>query len=111
MLRIKNLEENVIAEVRAAVRDVLTSAQRVQATRAASRLAEKQLEAEEKKLQVGLSTVFITLQFQDDLAVERSNEISALTDYLKALVRLEEVKGTLLQTYDIVLQPDGPRLQ
>jgi outer membrane protein TolC len=111
ILRIKNLEENVIVEVRAAVRDVLTSAQRVQATRAASRLAEKQLEAEEKKLQVGLSTVFVTLQFQDDLAVERSNEISALTDYLKALVRLEEVKGTLLQTYAIVLQSDGPRLQ
>jgi outer membrane protein TolC len=111
MLRIKNLEENIIAEVRAAVRDVLTNAQRVQATRAASRLAEKQLEAEEKKLQVGLATVFTILEFQEDLAVERSNEINALTEYLKALVRLEEVKGTLLQAYDIVLQADGPRLQ
>ena len=111
ILRIKNLEENVIVEVRAAVRDVLTNAQRVQATRAASRLAEKQLEAEEKKLQVGLATVFTVLQFQEDLAIERSNEINALTDYLKALVRLEEVKGTLLQAYDIVLQSDGPRLQ
>ena len=111
LLRIKNLEENIIAEVRAAVRDALTNAQRVQATRAASRLAEKQLEAEEKKLQVGLATVFTVLQFQEDLAVERSNEINALTDYLKAIVRLEEVKGTLLQAYDIILQADGPRLQ
>jgi outer membrane protein TolC len=111
LLRIKNLEENIVAEVRAAVRDVLTNAQRVQATRAASRLAEKQLEAEEKKLQVGLATVFTILQFQEDLAVERSNEINALTEYLKALVRLEEAKGTLLQAYDIVLQADGPRLQ
>ena len=111
LLRIKNLEENTIAEVRAAVRDALTNAQRVQATRAASRLAEKQLEAEEKKLQVGLATVFTVLQFQEDLAIERSNEINALTEYLKALVRLEEVKGTLLQAYDIILQADGPRLQ
>jgi outer membrane protein TolC len=111
LLRIKNLEQNIIAEVRAAVRDALTNAQRVQATRAASRLAEKQLEAEEKKLQVGLATVFTVLQFQEDLAVERSNEINALTDYLKAIVRLEEVKGTLLQAYDIILQTDGPRLQ
>jgi outer membrane protein TolC len=111
LLRIKNLEENIIAEVRAAVRDALTNAQRVQATRAASRLAEKQLEAEEKKLQVGLATVFTVLQFQEDLAIERSNEINALTDYLKAIVRLDEVKGTLLQTYDIILQADGPRLQ
>jgi outer membrane protein len=111
LLRIKNLEETTIAEVRAAVRDALTNAQRVQATRAASRLAEKQLEAEEKKLQVGLATVFTVLQFQEDLAIERSNEINALTEYLKAIVRLEEVKGTLLQTYDIILQADGPRLQ
>ncbi len=111
MLRIKNLEEDIIAEVRAAVRDVLTNAQRVQATRAASRLAQKQLEAEEKKLQVGLATVFTVLDFQEDLAVEQSNEINALTDYMKALVRLEEAKGTLLDAYNIVLQADGPRLQ
>jgi outer membrane protein len=111
MLRIKNLEENIIVEVRGTARDVLTNAQRVQASRTASRLAEKQLEAEEKKLQVGLATVFTVLDFQEDLAVERSNEINALTEYLKALVRLEETKGTLLQSYNIVLQADGPRLQ
>jgi outer membrane protein TolC len=111
MLRIQNLEENIITEVRAAVRDVLTNSQRVQASRVARRLAEKQLEAEEKKLQVGLATVFTVLQFQDELSVERSNEINALTEYLRSLVRLEEVKSTLLQSYNIVLQPDGPRLQ
>jgi outer membrane protein len=111
MLRIKNLEENIIAEVRAAARDVSTNSQRVQATRAASRLAQKQLEAEEKKLQVGLATVFTVLSFQEDLAVERSNEINALTEYMRALVRLEAAKGTLLDTYNIVIQSNGPRLQ
>lgn len=111
MVRIKDLEQNIIADVRNAVRDVLTNAQRVQATRVASRLAQKQLEAEEKKLQVGLATVFTTLQFQDVLAVERSNEINAITEYLKALVRLEEAKSTLLQSYNIVLEADGPRVQ
>ena len=73
MVRIKDLEENIIAEVRNSFRDVLTNAQRVQATRIASRLAQKQLEAEEKKLQVGLATVFTTLQFQDVLSQQRSN--------------------------------------
>jgi outer membrane protein len=111
LLRIKNLEEDIMAQVRSAARDVLTNAQRVHASRAASRLAEKQLEAEEKKLQVGLATVFTILDFQDDLAVERSNEINSLTEYLKALVRLEEAKGTLLLSYNIILQSDGPRLQ
>lgn len=111
LIRIKNLEENVTVDVRAAVRDVITNGQRVQASRVASRLAQKQLEAEEKKLQVGLATVFTVLQFQDVLSVERSNEINALAEYVKSLVRLEEVKNSLLQSYNIVLQSDGPRLQ
>jgi outer membrane protein TolC len=111
MVRIKDLEENIIVEVRNAFRDVFTNAQRVQATRIASRLAQKQLEAEEKKLQVGLATVFTTLQFQDTLTQQRSLELNAVTEYLKSLVRLEEAKNTLLQSYQIVLQGDGPRLQ
>ena len=111
MLRIKDLEEEIIRQVRAAVRDVTTHAQRVRASRVSSQLAQKQLEAEEKKLQVGLSTVFTVLDFQEDLSVERSKEINALTDYLQALVRLEAVKGTLMASYNIILQPDGPRLQ
>jgi outer membrane protein TolC len=111
MIRIKDLEESVMADVRNAVRDVLTNSQRVQTSRVSSRLAQKQLEAEEKKLQVGLATVFTTLQFQDLLAIQRSNEINAITEYLKALVRLEESKSTLLQSYNIILEPDGPRMQ
>jgi outer membrane protein len=111
IVRIKDLEENIIADVRNSFRDVLTNAQRVQSSRISSRLAQKQLEAEEKKLQVGLATVFTTLQFQDVLSQQRSNEINAITEYLKALVRLEESKNTLLQSYNIVLQADGPRLQ
>ena len=111
MLRIQDLEEEIIRQVRAAVRDVMTHAQRVRVSRVSSQLAQRQLEAEEKKLQVGLSTVFTVLEFQEDLSVERSKEINALTDHLQALVRLEAVKNTLLSSYNITLQPDGPRLQ
>jgi outer membrane protein TolC len=111
LLRIQDLEERIMEEVRTAVRSVLASSQLVQASRATRRLAEKQLEAEEKKLRVGLSTVFFVLQFQQDLADERSTEIRALTAYLQALIRLEEVKNTLLQSYSILVSPQGPRLQ
>ena len=111
MLRIKDMEEEIAREVRAAVRDVLTHAQRVRASRVSSELAQKQLEAEEKKLQVGLSTVFTVLVFQEDLSVELSKEINALTDHERALIHLEAVKNTLLSSFNISLQPDGPRLQ
>lgn len=111
MLRIKDLEERIMEEVRTAVRAVQAASQLVQATRAASRLAQKQLEAEEKKLQVGLATVFTVLEFQEDLSQQRSNEVRSLTGYSTALVRLEEVKNTLLQSYNITMESTGPRLR
>lgn len=111
LLRIKDLEETIGEEVRTAVRAVQATSQLVQASKAASRLADKQLDAEEKKLRVGLATVFTVLQFQEDLAVERSAEIRSLTEHLKSLVRLEEAKNTLLQSYNIVIQDNGPRLR
>jgi outer membrane protein len=111
LLRIKELEENVMEDVRRAVRGVLASSELVHASKAASRLAQKQLDAEEKKLKVGLATVFTVLQFQEDLAVERSNEIRSLTQFLQARVNLEAVKSTLLQTNDIVIESNGPQLR
>ena len=111
LLRIQELEENVMEDVRRAVRGVLASAELVQATRAASRLAQKQLDAEEKKLRVGLATVFTVLQFQEELAVERSNEIRSLTRFLQAQVNLEAAKSTLLQVNEIVIEPSGPQLR
>jgi len=111
LLQIKELEENAMEEVRRAVRGVLASAELVQASRAAGRLAQKQLDAEEKKLKVGLATVFTVLQFQEDLAVERSNEIRSLTQFLQARTNLEAVKSTLLQVNDIVLETNGPQLR
>ncbi len=111
LLRIKELEENAMEEVRRAVRSVLASSELVQASRAASRLAQKQLDAEEKKLKVGLATVFTVLEFQEDLAVERSNEIRSLTQFLQARVNLEAVKSTLLRANDIVIESNGPQLR
>lgn len=111
LLRIKELEEQVMEDVRRAVRGVQASSQLVQASRAASRLAQKQLEAEEKKLKVGLATVFTVLEFQEDLSVERSNEIRSLTAYLQALINLEAVKSTLLQANSIVIESNAPQLR
>ncbi len=111
LLRIKELEENAIEEVRRAVRGVLASSELVQASRAASRLAQKQLDAEEKKLKVGLATVFTVLEFQEDLAVERSNEIRSLTQFLQALINLDAVKSTLLRANDIVIESNGPQIR
>ena len=103
LLDIKDLEKNIVVEVREAYRQIKTVIKRVQATRVARKLAEEKLNAEEKKFKVGLSTSFNVLAFQEDLAEEQSNEIKAVIDYNKSLTRLNQVMARTLEAHDIKL--------
>ena len=100
----KDLEKEIILEVREAIRQLKTDVKRVQASGVAKKLAEKKLKAEEKKFEVGLSTSFNVLEFQEDLAEVQSKEIKAIVDYNKSRVRFHQVTATTLKTHDIKLQ-------
>ena len=65
------------------------------------KLAEEKLSAEEKKFEVGLSTSFNVLEFQEDLAEEQSNEIRTIIDYKKSRNRLRQVKAQNLKENNI----------
>ena len=73
-------------QVRDAARNVQTNAKRVDATRSSRVLAERRLEAEEKKYQAGMTQNFFVLQAQRDLNVARNNELLALVEYAKSVV-------------------------
>jgi outer membrane protein len=88
----KNLEMQVAAQVRGIGRNVITNQKRVQSTRASRELQEKKLEAEQKKLAAGLSSTFFVLQAQRDLALARTIELQAISDYNKSLVDFEAVQ-------------------
>ena len=90
--QLKSLELQVATQVRAIARNVTTNQKRVQAARASRELQEKKLEAEEKKLAAGMSSTFLVLQAQRDLALARTNEVQAVSDYNKSLVDLEAVQ-------------------
>jgi outer membrane protein TolC len=85
-------ELNVTAQVRDAGRQVNTSLQRVQSTTRAREFAERRLEAEQKRLTVGLSTTFQLFQAQRDLANVRQQELRAIIDYNRALVNFQAVQ-------------------
>ncbi len=106
LLDIKDLEKTIIVDVREAVRQIETDNKRVQAARVARKFAEEKLSAEEKKFEVGLSTSFNVLEFQEDLAEEQSNEIKAIIDYNKSKVNLRQVTGTTLEKHNIKLIND-----
>jgi outer membrane protein len=91
-LGLKDLELSAAAEVRNAGRNVNTNRRRVEASRATRILSERQLEAEQKKFAVGLSTSFEVVQAQRDLANARNSELQAIIDYVQALVTFDAVQ-------------------
>lgn len=101
MFRLKNQEQQIFLEIKNAVRGVQTDYKRVHAYKVARELAEKKLEAEEKKLKVGLTTNYVVLQYQRDLAVARSAELQAIIDYNLSLARLDKALGTTLKNKNI----------
>jgi len=89
---LRELELQVATEVRDAARQLVANAKRVEATRAARVLAERRLEAEEKKFAAGMSTSFEVFQAQRDLSQARSNELRAILDYNQSQVNFETVQ-------------------
>ncbi len=89
LLQLRDLERQVVQQVRDLARQVNTNLKRVASTQAARSLAERRLEAEQKKFGVGLSTTFNVLQAQRDLAEARNNEQRAILDFEKSRVDFE----------------------
>jgi outer membrane protein TolC len=100
-LRLKNQQQQLALEIKNAVRAVQTDYKRVQAYGVARELAEKKLEAEEKKLKVGLTTNYVVLQHQRDFADARSAELRAIIDYNLSLAQLDRAMGTSLEKKNI----------
>jgi outer membrane protein len=89
---LNDLELQIATSVREAARSVNTNLKRVEATRKARELAERRLEAEQKRFTVGLSTTFELFQAQRDLARARQAELAATIDYNRSLVDFEAVQ-------------------
>ncbi|MBE3112004.1 MAG: TolC family protein [Acidobacteria bacterium] len=99
--RLKNQEQQIYLEVSDAILTLETAAKSVDAYRIARELAAKQLEAEMKKLAVGMSTNYFVLTYQDALASARSMELKALIDYNVAVANIAKVTGSTLETRNI----------
>ncbi len=91
----RRLQLSIVREVRQAIRGIETAIKRVEVTRAATKLAQTQLDAEQEKFRLGLSTSFRVLEFQSDLTDARSSEVQALSDYNVELGRLDLRTGKL----------------
>ena len=98
-----SVRQQIIVGVREAVRRVQTDFKRIETTRSARIMAEKQLQAEQERLKVGLSTTRFVLDFQRDLATAQGNELRATVDYNKSLSNLTRHKAATLDRYNLQL--------
>jgi len=95
--QMKNLELQIATQVRDAARNVQTNQKRVDSARASRELAERRLDAEQKKFAAGIQTSFFVFQAQRDLASALTNEVRAISDYNKSLVDFEAVQEAPLR--------------
>jgi len=91
-------ETAIAAEVRDAVRQVIYQAEAVRAASKSLELAERQLEAEQKRRQDGISTNFEVLRLQRDLSTALTNERLARVSFAKAQVALKAAQGLLAES-------------
>ncbi len=101
--QLKQIELQIATDVTNAATNVQSNVERVQAAQAAREFAQRTLEAEQSKFEVGMSTNYFVVQAQRDLATAQNNELQAVLAYRKSLVELERLQQTSLSSSNITI--------
>ncbi|MCI0623907.1 MAG: TolC family protein [Acidobacteria bacterium] len=99
--RLSALEQQIALEVRNAHTELEMNRARIEAAQKSRELAERNLDAEQKKFQLGTSTIRFVLEEQRNLAIAQSNEVRALVDFTKAKNNLDRAVGKTLEVQSI----------
>jgi outer membrane protein len=97
----EDLELSVVTEVRRVARALGAAAESVESADVNRRLQQKNYEAEQKRYDNGMSTSFQVLRIQDDLTLARSQYVSAVAAYRRALALYYQSLGTLIPVSNV----------
>lgn len=103
-VRYQRVVNQMIRDVRNAQVALEQSRARIDAAEKLRVLFEQTLEAEQKKLQLGASTIFLVIQAQRDLAGARSLEVRARVDFKRAEVTFDRALGRTLERSSISVE-------
>lgn len=98
-----NLRQLVALEVRLAINEAERARAQIAATSVTRALQEQALAAEKERFDVGTTTALTVAQAQRDLLSSQIDEVRAMVDYRRALVRLYRSEGTLLARRGVVV--------
>jgi outer membrane protein TolC len=103
--------QQIALEVRNALTQVDMNKARIEAAQKARELAERRLDAEQKKFDLGASTIRFVLEEQRNVAQAQTDEIQSLINYTKSLVDFDRATGMTLKKNNIeiekTLNPSG----
>jgi outer membrane protein TolC len=99
--RKRRLEQDIILEVRKAVRDLHSSQEGIEAAERRSAAAREQLRAAQIKLEYGESTPFDVLLKERDYVEAESSEILAFQTYRTSSTALDRAQGTILRSHNV----------
>jgi outer membrane protein TolC len=105
---LSNLEQLAEVDVRLAFVEVIRSKEQIAATRATRVFQEEKLRAETERLRVGKSTTLLVSIAQNDLLTSQIAEVEAVVSYVKALVELYRLEGSLLERRGVGCPGDKP---
>lgn len=103
-LRNKSLAQNVRLQVLQAVNNVENSKASVQLAKIARDLAQKRVDAEQKRYELGTTTIFFVLAAQNDLTTAESSLVRESISYRRNLLTLMQRTGELLDERGIKVQ-------
>lgn len=103
-LRLRQIDQNLLVDVRAAVRAVETNAESVTISSKATELSQRQYELEEARFKAGVSTFRRVQEAQEDWDSARISELQARINLRIALADLARLEASSLEHYKIALQ-------
>jgi outer membrane protein TolC len=101
--QLRQIELQIATDITNAATNVQNNVDRVEAAQAARELSQRQLEAEQSKFEVGMSTNYFIVQAQRDLATAQNNELQAILAYRRSVVEFERLQETSLTTANITI--------
>ncbi|PYV90926.1 MAG: hypothetical protein DMG05_08650 [Acidobacteria bacterium] len=98
---LRQVEQGITLEVRNAVHQLEQANLSMAAAQIARDLAQKNLEAEQRKYELGAQPIFFTLEAQSQLSLNELNLVQAEIGYQRSLAAVDRATATLLERHRV----------
>ncbi|MBV8205323.1 MAG: TolC family protein [Acidobacteria bacterium] len=97
-------QQSIQQELKNAIDNLEQSKLSIAAAKVSRELAQKNLEAEQRKYELGVDTIFFVLDAQNQLSQAEQSLVQAEIGYQRALAGVDHATGELLEKYQVVVK-------